>query len=85
MRIPLPYPGWIAKNRLRAFPSWEAEIAYAESLGYQLLHPMTRLPRGLSGEQELAYVMRQKGIDVWKGPPGKLAQDYGYPIFRKLP
>ena len=81
MEVPLPYPGWVEKNRLRSFPSWEAEVFYAESLGYRLVHPAARLPLS---QAETAYVMRQNSIDVWKGPSGKLAQDYGYPIFRKV-
>lgn len=74
---------WVDSNRA-TFESWDVEVGAVESLGYTLIPADVELPVDYAGKEPKVYVSRRSGVDVWNGPRGRRAGEYGYPLYYKI-
>lgn len=66
---------WNPMNRCSGCGRWEDEIRAAEIAGLKLVPP----DHMVSGDGY--YVACPDGFRKWKGPGGRIASQYGYPIY----
>ena len=85
------YYSWQERNRLRAFASWEAEIAHAKAQGFRLVPPDYHVPdwvtaMAMKDALPVLHVLRAGGsMDKLNTAFDRPAHDIGYPLFFKVP
>jgi hypothetical protein len=82
--------GWMESNRLKAFASWEDEIAHATAEGYQVVPPDYHIPHwstamSMGDALPKLYVMRMAGnFDELRASFDRPARDIAYPLFFRV-